>query len=88
LPAQKLLLCKSHKLSWACFRILNRFLAEHFVLFFDVSPLLEAQEVLRRAEGIGFVHCTNDTPPNEWDTLPAYWEEWVELFRQPLYYVP
>jgi hypothetical protein len=59
-----------------------------FCPLFDVSPLLEAQEVLRRAEGIGFVHCTNDTPPNEWDTLPAYWEEWVELFRQPLYYVP
>jgi len=58
------------------------------ILIWGVSTLAEAQEVLRRAPGIGFVHCTDDTPPNEWDTLPAYWEEWVELFRQPLYYVP
>ena len=58
------------------------------ILIWGVTSLAEAQEVLRRARGIGFVHCTDDTPPNEWDTLPSYWEEWVELFHQPLYYVP
>ena len=58
------------------------------ILVWGVPSLAESQEVLRRARGIGFVHCTDDTPPNEWDTLPSYWEAWVELFHQPLYYVP
>jgi hypothetical protein len=67
----------------------SRYPPERFaILIWGVPSFSEAQEVLRRAQGIGFVHCTDDTPPNEWDTLPVYWEEWVELFRQPLYYVP
>ncbi len=58
------------------------------ILVWGVPSLEEAKEVLRRSPGIGFVHCTDDTPPNEWDTLPTYWGEWVELFSQPLYFVP
>lgn len=66
-----------------------RYPASRFaILVWGVPDLAAATEVLRRAARIGFVHCTDDTPPNEWDTLPAFWEDWVELFRQPIYYVP
>lgn len=59
------------------------------VLVWGVPGLSEAQEVLQRIDKkIAFVHVTDDTPPNEWDTLPSYWADWVELFRRPLYYVP
>lgn len=67
----------------------GRYPPERFaVLIWGVPGIAEAREVLRRAQGIGFFHCTEDTPPNEWDTLPSFWEEWVELFQKPLYYVP
>lgn len=58
------------------------------VLLWGVASLEEAEEALRRTPFAAFIHCTDDAPPNEWDTLPAYWDAWAELFRQPLYYVP
>ncbi len=57
------------------------------VLIWGVPDLARAKEVLHRTEGIAFVHCTDDSPPNEWDTLPSFWAGWVELFSQPLYFV-
>jgi len=67
----------------------RRYPKERFaILVWGVPDLSAAEEVLRRTPFIGFVHCTDDTPPNEWDTLPSYWEGWAELLRQSLYYVP
>ncbi|MGB9758107.1 MAG: spherulation-specific family 4 protein [Candidatus Bipolaricaulaceae bacterium] len=67
----------------------GRYPKERFaILIWGVPTLEEAKEVLRRATGIAFVQCTDDVPPNEWDTLPSYWADWIELLRQPLYYVP
>jgi hypothetical protein len=31
--------------------------------------------------GIGFVYITDDTLPNPWDTLPAYWEDEVNYIQ-------
>lgn len=67
----------------------RRYPKERFaILVWGVPDLSAAEEVLRRTPFIGFVHCTDDTPPNEWDTLPPYWEGWAELLRQPLYFAP
>ncbi|MEN3010982.1 MAG: spherulation-specific family 4 protein [Candidatus Bipolaricaulaceae bacterium] len=67
----------------------RRYPKERFaVLLWGVPSLSAAEEVLLRIPFAAFVHCTDDVPPNEWDTLPTYWEGWVELFRKPLYYVP
>ncbi len=66
-----------------------RYPKERFaVLVWGVTSLEAAEEVLRRTSFAAFIHCTDDSPPNEWDTLPSYWDAWVELFRQPLYHAP
>lgn len=67
----------------------GRYPSERFaILIWGVPGLAEAREALARAQKIGFIHCTDDTPPNEWDTLPSFWEDWVEFLRRPLYYLP
>jgi len=38
------------------------------------------QAVLERAlqAGVGWIYLTDDTLPNPWDTLPAFWEAQVQ----------
>lgn len=57
------------------------------VLVKEVPSLAEAEDVLQRTPFAGFVHCTHDAPPNEWDELPPYWEDWAAWFERYLYYV-
>ena len=42
---------------------------------------MQATIVQAVKRGIGFVYITDDTLPNPWDTLPAYWEDEVNCIR-------
>lgn len=53
------------------------------VLVYDVKNFEKTKIVINKSDNIGFIYCTDDSEPNPWDTLPSYWDSFIELFYEP-----
>jgi len=49
----------------------------------EVSDSSKVEEYidLARSRNIGWIYITDDVMPNPWDTLPSYWDQFIELCK-------
>lgn len=52
------------------------------LVYAEPDPAAMRGDILKAVQrGIGFIYITDDTLPNPWDTLPAYWEDEVNYIQ-------
>jgi len=52
------------------------------LVYAEPDPVAMHANIVQAVQrGIGFIYITDDTLPNPWDTLPAYWEDEVNYIQ-------